>query len=190
MGPTLPLLIIDELELVVGAGQAVLTRGWPVLRRREQQVHAQLQRVIQHPWDHSLQHQAGGFDAGVSVYLNQPWLELPVDHEVQPEHLKDSACWLAARDQVHRCPQRVGSHLFHFGHHLRLQVVAAARVSRVQVALELVIGELISLLVLPIALRVVLHCVIGQVHEAVEIVELELEGASADVPLFIPVPLH
>ena len=68
----------------------MLLAVWPVFRGRERNVYAQLECVIENP-RHQFPQQVGRcFDRWVCVDLDQPGLEILIDHEIESEQLEDS----------------------------------------------------------------------------------------------------
>ena len=57
--------------------------GW-----REDGVEAHSEGVFHHCWDYSLKDWTVDLKTGIVVDLDQPRLELAVDHEIQPKYLK------------------------------------------------------------------------------------------------------
>ena len=146
--------------------------------------------MFEHVGDDPAEQLAADLEAGVGVDLDQPHLELLVDHEVQPEDLE--VVLQAAGVQLQEGGlNRVGGDGPHLGVDVFGEAAAALAVLLVEVALELVVGELVTLLVLAVEGAVLLDGVVGEVDELIaDVVEVEVVGGGADVALAEPVGAH
>ena len=154
--------------------------------RREGEVQRQLEGLFGHVGDDAVEQRAGALQAGVGVDLDQPWLELVVYHEVQPEYLEVVHA-VARRNLGKYAPDRVSAHLLHFRQDLLPKVVLLPSVSPIQIPLKLLITDLIKGLKLMVVGVAFLHCVVGEMYLWLKVADVELIGGGADVALFVPV---
>lgn len=158
-------------------------------RRRVYHIQTQPQSLIQHLRNNARQQRAHQFQARVGVHLDQPRHELPIDHEIQPENLEVVLVSLGG-DLDERALDGVDSDLFHPGQNLFLEIVLFLGMVRIEVLLELSVGDLVRRLILAIIGSVLLDRIVGQVDLPLEIVDVELVGGSADVAFLEPVRLE
>ena len=158
-------------------------------RRRIHHIQSQPQSLIQHLRNNASQQRTHQLQARIGVDFDQPGHELPIDHEVQPEDLEVVLVSLGG-DLDERALDGVDGDLFHPGQNLFLEIVLLLGMVRIQVLLELGVGDLVRRLILAIIGSVLLDRIVGQVDLPLEVVDVELVGGSADVPFLEPVRLE
>ena len=179
----LPEAVVNELELE-GLHRPAGTSFFPRAGRRKQRIHGDADHVVDHVGYESGEDGARGLQARVGIGLDEPDLEVFVDHKVQPEKLVAEHFVLGVHDEVPH-PKNVLGDPLHFGVDALPEVQLPVGCA-VQVSLELVEGELVAGFVLPVVLRVLLNCIVCQVNELAAAFEAELFGAGSDVPLLVP----
>lgn len=116
-------------------------------------------------------------DVGVSVDLDEPDAEVLVNHEVEPEEFKGVAA-LAGVHGVLGAEEAVKREVLHPKHEVALEVEPVVPVLLLEELLELLQGDRVALLVLPVVLRVLhLQAVVRQVDVlVVQVLRLVLEA--------------
>ena len=162
----------------------VLGRVWVVRGGRKGQINRQFERSLNHVRDYAGQQWTDTLETWVGVDLDEPGLEVAVDHEVQSVYF-EVIHLVSGRNLGRHTPSGVSSHFLHFRQDLFLEAVLLA--ARVQIALELVVGDLVGRFIAAVVGEVLLDGVIGEVDFRREVVDVELVGRSADVALVVPV---
>lgn len=114
-------------------------------------------------------------------------MEVTVNHEVESEYLK-VVLLLAVINNQCRSLHAVPSYFFQ----LRVYILEETMLSSVlllQVPLELVVGDFVSLLILAVIGQMLLNCVIGEMHRSVIVLGGVFVGGSPDVAMLVPVSL-
>lgn len=95
-------------------------------------------RVLDHARNYSVQNRTTHLEARVGVYLNQPWLEIRVNHEIETKNLKvvTFSRWV---NEAKTRFDRIGGYLFEFRVNLALEIVILFIVfgQTVQISLQL-----------------------------------------------------
>lgn len=129
------------------------------------------------------------FETGIGIDLDEPWLKVLIDHEVEPQQLKVVGPAGRIEDGVGGA-KGLGGKVLHAGEYGVVEAGLAGVVG-LEVLVELSIGEFVGLFVLAVVGCVLLDGVVGEVDEGVlGCTRGELSGGGAHVPLLVPVPLH
>jgi hypothetical protein len=183
------LLVEDQLEEVVGhtVGHVVLLGVLPVLRRREDQVQTEFEGTVGHSRDDSLESSGGGLETGVGIDLDEPGLEVLIDHEVQSKNLEGrqpiplSKKLVGGLDGISAYPLELRTNFLY-------KVMIFLRM--IEIFLEIMIAEFVSILILAVLVAIDLDGIIGEMYELVlRIVELVFIATRSDVPLLVPISL-
>jgi hypothetical protein len=166
-------LVEDQLEFIVEKsvfGNVVLVgrriaQGW-----REDRIEANSQSILDHTGNYSLQNGTVQFQARIGVDLDQPRLEVRVNHEVESEYLKIAAFPVPIEEVVSRL-NGIDSYLPHarvyFSHKVELTFLSVRLGQPIQISLQLRVVQLISWLKFSIVLAVLLDGIIGQMNQSV-----------------------
>lgn len=141
--------------------------------------------MFYHVRNDSIQKWAGAIQAWVGVDLNQPRLEVPINHEIQPKYLEIVHLVLRT-DLIIYTSGCVFAHFLHLGQDFFLEIVLPIR-KRVEIILKLCIRYLIVGLISAILRVVLLDGVVCEVDFWLEVVDVEEVRGSADVAFLIPV---
>jgi len=183
-----------DIDFVDGS-EAVVERGEVGPERRHDWLHGQHQQIVQHGRDELVEHLGTVVSDGrVGVDLNQPELEVAVDHEIHAEDLKveggvgvgaeASGCeFLPAGLQhvdvsvVHLCPE-----VFPDG-----AAFAGSAVLLVDVLFEEGFGEFVAFFVPAVACGLSLDGIVGEVHQSTRRRHVEGFAGGADVAVLVAV---
>jgi hypothetical protein len=126
----------------------VLLRILPAQRRRKHQVQTQLEGVVDHSGDDALEGGGAGLEAGVGVDLDEPGLEVLVDHEVEPEDFEGRLAG-PLPEQVVGSLDGIGGYPFELRTYVFHQTLASL-LGVVEILLEVVVAKLVAILVLAV----------------------------------------
>lgn len=139
-------------------------------------INGQLEGIVEHPRDELPQQGTGTFDAGVFIDLNEPYFEFLVDDVIQPKQLEAELTVVL----VDLLVDRAIGHVCNFFHPLPDFVRLLFSDDFAQPPKR----QLVAIFEHAVAGRVLLDGIVGQMDEiVVDVIELELLGRCADVPL-------
>lgn len=171
-------LIVNELKQIVfeyylWTCQNLVKR--PILEFwwRKRCINTDLYRVLQHPGNNVLQNIASRLNARISVDLYQPRYEVLVNHEIIPVNFERMLAigWIQSSYSLFRFRDHDSNSFQHdllnFGKNLFPKVQLFFTFEQIQIVLELVVGDFISLLKLSIRFLLFLNRIIRQVNKLV-----------------------
>lgn len=163
----------------------MLLRVWPELGRGSENVKGQLEGVIKHPRNHSIKGRTRCLETWISIYLNEPRLEILIYHKIQAKNFE--SWWsLLSSQKIPRCLDCIPAHGLELRNYFIYKISIFPKT--IEILLKVLIAELVSLFILPVFLGVSLDGIVSEVNELVLcIVELELKAARSNVSLFIPI---
>ena len=147
-----------------------------------------LEGVLDHPRNYAPQQRTGQLQAGVGVYLDQPHVQIRVDHEVHPEDF-EVVGELGGVDSSRGRPDGVGCDLSHFGVDGLVEAFVSFFGVFFDVGAEFIVADLIAFFVLAVVWQVLLDCIVGQVDASAVVLQRVLVRCRSDVALPVPVAL-
>jgi hypothetical protein len=140
--------------------------------------------LVEHLRDQSGQQGAGQFKARVGVELDEPGIEISIDHEIHAKNFE--VMFLSLWRQLDEgALDGIEGNCFHFGQNHILKVILILVVG-IKIFLKVSIGDLVSCLIFSIERSVFLDGIVGEMDFSVEVEDVEFIGSSADVSLFEP----
>ena len=157
---------------------------------REDGVQHHSKGIVKDFWYDSSEERASHFQARVRVDLNKVEAEILIKHEIVAKHLKcvvqPARVYLAIDG-----PVRVSHQLPDLRDYMLEDINVHVWVRLLQVLLEVIQTQLVTVLILPVVVGILLHRVIGQVNElVVHVLDVEFLARRADVGIFIEVPFE
>jgi len=149
------------------------------------QIEWKFKRLLDHIGNYFIQKGTDAIQTRVGVDLNQPWLEIAINHEIQPKYLKIIELVVGAHLGVDT-PNGVFPYLLHLWQNFIFEIVLPISES-VQVVLKLGIRQFVCRLVLAIIWKVLLNRIIGQMDLRIKVVNVEVVRRGSNVALFVPV---
>lgn len=169
---------------------------WPVQWRRNQTVHCQLENVVQQRNNHLLQNSAFCLQAWIGVYLDQPRIELLVNHKIQSKQLKSRQSIPPLSNWLTACLDRVNADSSQFGNDVFFQIILSFSIPWrivicIKVLLEGIVAEFVFILILAIILAMLLNGIICEVNKGVvTILKRVFVATRPDVTFLVPKSLY
>lgn len=155
--------------------------------RRIDEIQAEFKRLLEHVRNDAIEQRTETVKTGIGVNLDKPRLELSVYHEVQPKDLEVIHLLLRC-NSLRNAPNSIQGHFFHFRDYIFPEVTFF--IKRVQVRLELRIGDLVGWLVSTILGVLFLDGIIGQMYLWLKITNIESIGRGPYITLLVPISPH
>lgn len=130
--------------------------------------------MFNHVGDDAIQQRAAAVQARIGVDFNQPWLEVTINHEIQPKYLKVVHLPLRCDSTGHTfgC---IHSHDLHLADNLPFEVVFAFR-KTIEIILKLRIGNFVVGFISPILRVLFLNGIVGEMDLWFKVVYIEQIG--------------
>ena len=103
---------------------------------RKQRVQAHSKRILHHRWNYPLKNRAVDLKTGIVVHLDEPGLEVSVNHEIKPKYL-EIVPMATVVDGGAIGSDNICCQFLHFGQDVLFEAQIAARVCKVQISLKL-----------------------------------------------------
>jgi hypothetical protein len=98
--------------------------------RREEDVEGETETVLDHGGNDALEKVAGKLEAGVSVYLDKPWFEISINHEVKTKYL-EVVLFMGGRELQISTTNSISCNFLHFWDNLSLEIVTFLWILRI-----------------------------------------------------------